>query len=223
MAAHSTFAGLRALAAKVGLAPAASTDTDDDDQAPPAGDTAAEGDDDTGASGDDADAGNLPAGDDAGAPDGEAGEEDAGGDDTPTASTPPAGRSADFLAGMKLGAQQEAGRFAAVLISPVARANLEMATDLLATSTMTPSAIIQMCDRYKGENSAKRLLDATPRPNLGASGGGAAGGDEAKASRAAATAKVNARNGGGRRGLNAEQPVRKSRRAQQPGAAAPKE
>lgn len=144
--------------------------------------------------------------------------EDAPGDSGTEASGNTPKRSADFLAGQRYGAEQTAGRWAAVLASPVARGNLEMATDLLASSSMTPAAIVDHCDKYKGSNAARALLDTTQRPDLGASGD-SQNKDAGAEARARSTAKVNAGVGGGRqRGPKtskaADAPViRRSRRA----------
>lgn len=108
-------------------------------------------------------------------------------------------RSADFRAGERYGAQQTAGRWAAVLASPVGRANLEMATDLLATSSMSPSAIVEHCDKYKGSSAAKTLLDTTKKVNLGVEGNTEK--DPGAEARKASVERTNARlGGGGRRG-----------------------
>lgn len=228
MRAPSMYAGLMRLAGMAGFkldesGNPAPSETDRDDEAlndgAPAGDAPA-GD----APGGDAPAGDAPAGDTP-ADDSTTGDDAGGGtEDDNNGTTDDAGagggaggsggteasggstrRSADFLAGERHGATQTAGRWAATLASPVARANLEMATDLLASSNMTPSAIVEHCDRYKGESSAKRLLDQTPRHNLG-NGGQSVNTDEAAAVRAKSVAKVNA--GTAKAGAN----VRKSRR-----------
>ncbi len=64
-----------------------------------------------------------------------------------------------------------------------------------------------MCDRYKGDSSAKRLLDTTHKPNLGAerSGNGA---DEAQTARRSSVESVNKR-----AAKQTGAPVRRSRRA----------
>lgn len=227
MAAHSTFAGLKGLMARAGLRIGATgdpetikpADGEDADGDAPAGEgDETETDTDTGAPEGDTPA-DTPAGDtEEGETDGEDDENtgndsDAAGDTTGReAGAKPVSRSADFLAGQRHGATVTAGRFAAVLVSPVARANLEMATDLLANSTMTPSAIIEHCDRYKGENSAKRLLEQTPKMALGdGDDGGQKEGTEARASRQSAVSNVNKRTGRGAK--TAGTPVRPSRRA----------
>lgn len=233
MRAPQMFSGLMNLARKAGYKMDATTgkpvetttdETDRDDEPPvedaPAGDPPAE----------DAPAGDPPAGDQPGdeaddTTEGEGDEDgDAGtGEDAPGgAGTEASGdapkRSADFLAGQRYGAEQTAGRWAAVLASPVARGNLEMATDLLASSAMSPAAIVDHCDKYKGSNAARALLDTTQRPDLGASGDTATK-DAGAEARANATAKVNAGVGGGRQrgpktSKSAAGPVvRRSRRA----------
>ena len=72
--------------------------------------------------------------------------------------------SADYRAGF----DAAQSRWAAVLLSDHARANLELATDLLAETDMEPKAIVGMCERHKASGStALRLLDQTPKVNLG--------------------------------------------------------
>jgi hypothetical protein len=225
MAAHSTFAGLKRLAARAGIKIGAGTDTDpeivdenEDEDGEKTGDDDGKTGDDAGKTGDD-DAGKTPEDDD-----GKEGEGNEADDDTTTgdetdgpeagkgAGAKPVRRSAEFLAGQRYGSTLTAGRFAAVLVSPVARANLEMATDLLANSDMKPGAIIEHCDRYKGEHSAKKLLEETKKVNLGdGNGGGQKEGTEAATSRQAAVKATNRRVS--QSAKNAGVTVRPSRRA----------
>ncbi len=102
--------------------------------------------------------------------------------------------SADYRAGV---AATEA-RWAAVLVSPAAQGNLELATDLLADSQMSSARIIQMCEQHKAPvNAGKDLLARTPRPAIGADEGGAAP-DAAQTARKTAAARVNASKTGGK-------------------------
>jgi hypothetical protein len=250
MRAPQMFSSLARLAAKAGIKMDKETgnpvdddaeETDRDDEPPvedaPAGDPPA-GDPPAGdPPAEDEPAGDPPAGEDEEEDDADGEDDDAGtGEDAPAGETQAGGnapkRSADFLAGQRHGAEQTAGRWAAVLSSPVARGNFEMATDLLATTNMSAAAIVRHCDKYKGSNAALNLLDKTPKTNLGVPGR-SANADPAKEARAKATGKVNARVGAagggtraakkaaaradaapaGARTVSTSAPIRRSRRA----------
>lgn len=245
MRAPQMFSSLARLAARAGIKMDKETgnpvdddteETDRDDEPPvedapagdpPAGDPPAE----------DEPAGDPPADEDEDEEDADGEDDDAGtGEDAPAGEAQAGGntpkRSADFLAGQRHGAEQTAGRWAAVLSSPVARGNFEMATDLLATTNMSAAAIVRHCDKYKGSNAALTLLDSTKKVSLGVPGK-SANADPAKEARAKATDKVNARVGAagggtraakkaaasaaaapaGARTVSAGTPIRRSRRA----------
>lgn len=205
MSASNSFNGIKRLAAKAGLMRLSAEDQaalDAEDAAEQAGGAPADPAGDPPA--DPAPAGDPPAGDPpAGDP-----PADPAPEPTPPAPAPNANvntASADYEAG-HLAAS---GRFAAVLASPAARANLELATDLLASTTMAPGAIIGMCERHKGDGAAKRLLDSTPKPALGAEAEQSESGDR-RANVKQASAKVN--KGIERRAASQGMPVRTSRR-----------
>jgi len=229
MRAPQMFSSLARLAAKAGIKmdketgnPVDTEDTDDKDRDdeppvedapagdPPAGDPPAE----------DEPAGDPPAGEDEEETDGE--DDDTGtGEDAPDGETQAGGdapkRSADFLAGERHGATQTAGRWAAVLSSPVARGNFEMATDLLANTDMSAAAIVRHCDKYKGSNAALDLLNTTPKVDLGVPGK-SANADPGKEARTKATAKANERVGAGAGGTRAAKKARASAAAAPAGA-----
>lgn len=135
----------------------------------------------------------------------------ADGDDAaaPAASVTTGTESADYRAGYEA-AQR---RWAGVLMSDAARGNLEMATDLLAESTMDADAIVGMCERHAGGNSAAlQLLDRTPKPKV--AGGAAtteASGQDGKQVRLSAAERVNSR-------LSAPKGVKTRRAAKAPAA-----
>ena len=124
--------------------------------------------------------------------------------------------SSDYAAGVAAANQ----RWAAVLISPAAQANLELATDLMAENpSMSPSAIIGMCERHGvkpgaeapagGKSAAQQLLDRTPKPALGvAEKPGANASDPAKSVRKQAAASANAKLQG--RGTKAQAELKKA-------------
>ncbi len=227
MAGNSTFHGLRALAARAGIKmrgsvdPAPVEDVEDTTDAPPAED--------------EEDTTTPPAGDE-GEPEGnETNEEQADVEEDTTGTAPdggaeggndadaearPSNPSADFLAGERYGAQQAAGRFAAVLMDDDCRANIGMATDLLAETTMSADKIVAYVKRNKPpkaeeRSAAQRLLDTTQKVNLGVDADSKkTGADAGKNARKTATASVN-QHVGRKAGGN----VRRSRRA----AAASKE
>lgn len=206
MAANGVYAGLQRLLGKKPGAAASAETTDTNEATPPAETPPAGGDEDE-------DEPTPPA--DGEPPQGEA--EATPPVETPPAETPPADEApaaADLAAGYQAGVAATNARWAEVLSSPVARANLEMATDLIAEApNMSASAIIGMCDRYKGEGSARQLLDRTPKPKVGIDASGATGGagDEGEKVRSAAVKTAN--RGTGRRAAQEGVPVRKSRRA----------
>ena len=192
MSNHRTFHGLKRLVAKAGLSPRPGANAD-----PAPADPVDDEDDEDG---EDAALAPDPA-DPAPAPDPvdpvpadpvvpADDEDDEPADPAPAADT----TSTDYRAGVTA----TNGRWAAVFASEHARANLELATDLLADTTMKPSAIIGMCERHKaGTKPGLQSLASTPRPNLGGAtagaGGAAAGGDPGKAARSGAAARANAR------------------------------
>lgn len=236
MAGNSTFHGLRALAARAGIKmrgsvdPAPVEDVEDTNDAPPADDPGEEGPaGDQGTDGENGPVGER--GPDAAEPNEEQAddEEDTtgtapdggaeGGNDA-DAEARPSNPSADFLAGERYGAQQAAGRFAAVLMDDDCRANIGMATDLLAETTMSADKIVAYVKRNKPpkaeeRSAAQRLLDTTQKVNLGVDADSKkTGADAGKNARKTATASVN-QHVGRKAGGN----VRRSRRA----AAASKE
>jgi hypothetical protein len=199
------FAGLRALAAKIGSSvsgaaltagqPGASEEPldpadgpapeDDDDAAAGTGAGEGEGNEGEGNAPDDSEAGNAGAG---------AGEGD---DPAPGGAGEPAGGGTD--ASYNRGYAAASGRWAATFLNESCRANLELATDLLADTNMTPDKIAAYCSRNAGGSSAstgQQRLATTPKPKVGVEGGGINGGtpgeqDEGQVARKAATAHVN--------------------------------
>ncbi len=193
---QASFAGLRKLAAKFGMTTALTPLADNGAES---GDEEEESDEEKPTVDDepsDEPAGDPPAGNEGGADDSDADGEDEGeddGDDGEPAGGQPLAASAEYTRGYN--AAQ--GRWAATLLADTCRGNLELATDLLAETNLSPKRIAAMCAAHPGgKTTALKLLDATPKVNLGGGGGVApTAADVGKEARTKAIANANKRLG----------------------------
>lgn len=203
MAKTQSYAGLKRLLAKVGISqtstdPVPADDTDEVETPP---------EDEDGVETPPAAEGEGAGGEAEGEEGSEGGDEGEGGAADPEPE-PIAANIDTSSPAYRAGFQAAQARWATVLLSDAARANLELATDLLAEDGIAPERIVQMCENHsKGSSGAEgRLQATTPKPKLG-HGAANDGKDPAKEGAKAAVETVNARipKGAGIKELRAQQ------------------